>query len=230
MYSLENSDHLPWKDSLYQSYLRNYDFQIKHGQKVFLSMSNIKRSGDNSMHCIPFLGFLEDDVRFLKFSLAINDNALMGDIKSNPNAKLSWVMPKTNEYYNFKGRFYIASAPIQITRFPPPKIEAHTSPASAYWEEKRLRQWAVLDDASRATFTWPSKGETPKSADISYSCQSLKHMEKGIIYDIALDNFCLLIYKMTEIEHLDYSVFPPRRMSFTLCTKTNKWRAQAANP
>lgn len=53
-------------------------------------MCNMKRSGDISMHCLPFRGFLKDDTRFLKFSLAMNDNILMGDIKSNPNAKISW--------------------------------------------------------------------------------------------------------------------------------------------
>ena len=53
-------------------------------------MSNIKRSGDASMHCLQFLSFLEDDPRFLQFPLAMNDNLLMGDIKSDPNANLSW--------------------------------------------------------------------------------------------------------------------------------------------
>ncbi|KAI8384085.1 hypothetical protein BD560DRAFT_420554 [Blakeslea trispora] len=53
---------------------------------------------------------------------------------------------------------------------------------------------------------------------------------KGIIYDIALDNFCLLVYKITEIEYFDYSVFPPRRINYTLCAKSNKWKTQAANP
>jgi hypothetical protein len=50
----------------------------------------MKRSGDISMHCLPFRGFLKDDGRFLRFSLAMNDNILMGDIKSNPSAKISW--------------------------------------------------------------------------------------------------------------------------------------------
>lgn len=58
--------------------------------KAYVSMCNIKRSGDISMHCLQFRGFLKDDARFLKFTLAMNDNILMGDIKSDPNAKISW--------------------------------------------------------------------------------------------------------------------------------------------
>lgn len=53
-------------------------------------MCNMKRSGEISMHCLQFRGFLKDGARFLKFSLAMNDNILMGDIKSDPNAKISW--------------------------------------------------------------------------------------------------------------------------------------------
>lgn len=53
-------------------------------------MATMKRSGDISMHCIQFKGFVKQDVRFFKFMLAMNDNKLMGDIKSDPNAKLSW--------------------------------------------------------------------------------------------------------------------------------------------
>jgi hypothetical protein len=53
-------------------------------------MSNIRRSGDVSMHSLPFQDFLEDDCRFLLFLLAMNDNLLMGDIKSDPTVKLCW--------------------------------------------------------------------------------------------------------------------------------------------
>jgi hypothetical protein len=171
-------------------------------------MSNIKRSGEISMHCLSFQGFLKDDIRFFKFLLAMNDHKLMGDIKSDPNAKISWTMPHTKEYYIFKGRFYIASAPIQVTRYPPPKINEEDD----YWENQRIEQWHALDEKTRAVFTWPSRAEVPKSNDISFSCQSLKKEETSIVHDIAMDNFCLLVYKVTDVEYLDYSLFPPKRM------------------
>ncbi|GAN05809.1 hypothetical protein MAM1_0102c05284 [Mucor ambiguus] len=166
------------------------------------------------MHCLQFQGFLKDDARFLKFTLAMNDNVLMGDIKSDPNAKISWTMSKTKEYYIFKGKFYIASSPIQVTRFPPPKIiDDETTSASDYWEDQRIQQWNELDAESRATFTWPSRAETPKAADIAFSCQSLSTKDKTLVHDIAMDNFCLLVYKVTDVEHFDYSVFPPKRLN-----------------
>lgn len=212
-------------------------------------MSNIKRSGDVSMHCLQFQGFLEEDPRFIEFPLAMNDNILMGDIKSDPNARLSWyelshariqfmtyfnnrTMPKTKEYFKFSGKFYIASAPIQVTRFPPPKIPSSDLAAADFWENERKRRWKALSDQERAVFTWPSRGEVPKADRIAFSCQSLGNLaekqESGrsifgsltsqkpndslqVVHDIAMDNFCLLVYRISEVEYFDYSSFPPKR-------------------
>lgn len=170
-------------------------------------MCNIKRSGEISMHCLLFNGFSNHG--FLQFTLAMNDHILMGDIKSNPNAKINWTIPNTNEYYNFKGKFYIASAPIQVTRFPPPKINDEN--AADYWEQQRIQQWNQLDSKTRAMFTWPSRGEIPKSNNISFSCQSLT-TDISVVHDIAMDNFCLLVYKVTHVEYFNYACYPPKRL------------------
>lgn len=146
---------------------------------------------------------------FLQFTLAMNDHLLMGDIKSSPNAKLNWTLPKTMEYYNFKGKFYIASAPIQVTRFPPPKINQDN--ATDYWEQQRIEQWKSLDPQTRAMFTWPSRGEIPRSSKISFSCQELG-VEESVVHDIAMDNFCLLVCKVTHVEYFNYASYPPKRL------------------
>lgn len=158
------------------------------------------------------------------------------------------MMPKSKEYYKLKGKFYIASAPIQVTRFPPPKIPSSDLPAAEFWELERRKHWKAMDDKTRATYTWPSHGEAPKADRIAFSCQSLECLieqeatsrgglfslkrsntatasstdQKQVIHDIAMDNFCLLAYKISEVEYYDYSSFPQRRMvkSFRimLCT------------
>lgn len=148
------------------------------------------------------------------------------------------MMPKSKEYYKLKGKFYIASAPIQVTRFPPPKIPSSDLPAAEFWELERRKHWKAMDDKTRATYTWPSHGEAPKADRIAFSCQSLECLieqettsrgglfslkrsntapasstdQKQVIHDIAMDNFCLLAYKISEVEYYDYSSFPQRRM------------------
>ncbi|ORY91046.1 hypothetical protein BCR43DRAFT_446905 [Syncephalastrum racemosum] len=180
-------------------------------------MSNIKRSGDVSMHLLPFQSFIDDDPRFLLFLLAMNDNHLMGDIKSDPHALLCWAMPKTNEYFSFQGKFYIASAPIQVTRFPPPKLPGVDLPQAEYWEQQREKQWMALTDKQRAMFTWPPRREIPKADKGAFSVQSLpptkaKDPALHVVHDLAKDNFCLLVYKVTSVEYFDPTSFPPRRL------------------
>lgn len=139
-------------------------------------------------------------------------------------------MPKTKEYYNFSGRFYIASAPIQITRFPPPKITDDEQLAADFWEEQRVLQWRELDPKLRATFTWPSRRDTPKAADIAFTCQSLKQNDSSVVHNIAMDNFCLLVYKVTSVEHFDYAAYPPKRTVYQFNIKESSWDIQTANP
>ncbi|CAO3642763.1 unnamed protein product [Cunninghamella blakesleeana] len=211
-------------------------------------MSNIKQSGDISMHCIQFQLFIEDDNRFLVFHIALNDT-VMGDIKSNPNARLCWTMPKTKEYYKLKGKFYISSSPMQITRFPPPKPNFSNVAAADYWENERKKHWKGLSDKGRAVYTWPSHGDT-RANRTAFSCQTLKHFDQQVqpsgngglftnnnkenidklkvVHDIAMDNFCLLIYKITEVEHFDYNSFPAINTLYSIVN--NQWMVKELNP
>jgi hypothetical protein len=131
-------------------------------------------------------------------------------------------MPKTKEHFYLQGKFYIASAPIQVTRFPAPKIVNNEVSAADYWEAERCKQWQQLDKRTRAMFTWPASREAPKSDKIAFSCLSLEALPVTtteqkqpdafkIVHDIAMDNFCLLIFKITAVEHFDYGVFPAQR-------------------
>jgi hypothetical protein len=130
-------------------------------------------------------------------------------------------MPKTKEHFYLQGKFYIASAPIQVTRFPPPKVVDNDVSAVDYWEAERSKQWKQLDKRTRAMFTWPASREAPKSDSIAFSCLSLdalptepaksKPEPLKIVHDIAMDNFCLLIFKISAVEHFEYSVFPAKR-------------------
>jgi hypothetical protein len=209
-----------------------------------------------------FQDYLEDDNRFFQFLLAMNDNILMGDIKSDPEGRLCWSMPKTKEIYYFGGKFYIASAPIQVTRFPPPKLHGVEQQPQDYWEIERQKQWGRLTPKIRASFTWPGPGETPKAEKLAYACLNLEVMEDKpmgvfggsasagalsrsnslagkrdaaenpakLMHDIALDNFCLLIYRVSEVVHYEYGIFPPRRTIYTYSAKENAWVDQPANP
>ncbi|KAL1921252.1 uncharacterized protein VTP21DRAFT_10968 [Calcarisporiella thermophila] len=221
-----------WHGLLRRSFLRNF---LYNDETVYVQMANIRRSGDIALHSIQFLDFLEDDPQYLIFQLAVNNNSLMGDLKACAKAELCWNMPKSKEHFYLSGRFYIASAPIQVTRYPPPRIRPEIDAAS-YWEELRLRQWRRLNPQMRSTYTWPPSGETPR-ANQAYACLSLDAIAddspqdaRRIIHDIALDNFCLLVFKVLGVTHFNYSTFPPTRTVYTLNQEKGKWESLESNP
>ncbi|KAL1924857.1 uncharacterized protein VTP21DRAFT_4511 [Calcarisporiella thermophila] len=223
-----------WQKLLHQSFLRNY---ANEDETAYIQMSNIKRSGDVSMHSIVFQDFLKDDSRYLLFQLAVNDSHLMCDLKSTAKAELCWAMPKSKEHFYFSGRFYIASAPVQVTRYPPPRIISDLQEHSEdYWERERLRQWQRLNSRLRSRFTWPSSGDAPRN-DKAFACLHLDALSndypndaKKIIHSIALDNFALLIYKATSVTHFNYEVFPPRRTVYIYNQTVHTWDAIESNP
>ncbi|RIA87147.1 hypothetical protein C1645_696369 [Glomus cerebriforme] len=166
-------------------------------------MTNLRRNGEPSLHNIRFQDFVKDDSRHLLFLMAFNDNQLHGDVKSNPNAQLCWQMPTTKEIYNLSGRFYITSSPKKITRFHPPKIGTESDiSAQEQWETIRRQIWSSLSPQTRAMFTWPTSGEIPKHGDEAFKFN----------HDVAFDNFCLLIFKVSEVIRFEYGIFPPKRV------------------
>lgn len=93
----------PWNHSLSESFKKNHqneNYQSKYDlifsviliqSLVYLPMSNTRRSGDTSMHCLLLKGFLEGyHLQYFKFVLAMNDHTLMGDVKSDRNGRITW--------------------------------------------------------------------------------------------------------------------------------------------
>ena len=216
-------------------------------------------------------------------------------------------MPKSREYFHLTGKFYICSAPRQVTRYTPPVLphilgSNNTMPGAAdaaqrqlsgqFWENKRVEQWRKLPAKTRASFTWPVTGSTPRAPATAFQCLAMEDLTdavtaKGktsnrdslmsqdgtantsvsspsspvssiasfrsrwntgastnsptsaadqdaplspttttvggakvgirndnpakILHDIALDNFCLLVFKPLDIVHFESSPLPPKR-------------------
>lgn len=206
-------------------------------------------------------------------------------------------MPKSREYFHLTGKFYISSAPRQVTRYSPPvlphisgtteDLAAQRQQSSQFWEAKRIEQWRKLPPKTRASYTWPTTGLLPKSPATSFQCLAMEDMTdvkppgsnrnsvmsqdgspnpsmsspsspssvtsfrsrwnstsgsisnvmgdgsdtitsptsptsmsnnklrndnpQKILHDIALDNYCLLVFKPLDIVHFESSALPPKR-------------------
>lgn len=203
-------------------------------------------------------------------------------------------MPKSREYFHLTGKFYICSAPRQVTRYSPPvlphistaeDLAAQRQQSNQFWEAKRIEQWRKLPPKTRASYTWPTAGLLPKSPATSFQCLAMEDMTEvkpasnrdsimsqdgtpnasmsspsspssvtsfrsrwnstsgsisnivgdgadnitsptspislnnklrndnpqKILHDIALDNYCLLVFKPLDIVHFESSSLPPKR-------------------
>ncbi|KAF9896795.1 hypothetical protein BX616_006736 [Lobosporangium transversale] len=219
-------------------------------------------------------------------------------------------MPKSREYFHLTGKFYICSAPRQVTRYSPPVLPHISGTAedlatqrqvsNQFWEAKRVEQWRKLPPKIRASYTWPMSGSTPKAPSTSFQCLAMEDLTQQeavgrnnnrdslmsqdgtpypmsspsspssvtsfrsrwnsfaggatspttdeapaplspisakirndnpakILHDIALDNFCLLLFKPLDIVHFESSPLPPKRTIYTV-DAAGQWVVTEANP
>ncbi|KAF8933847.1 hypothetical protein CPC16_009302 [Podila verticillata] len=298
-----------WTQVLQKSYKTNYG---RSDDPVYLHLASKTRLGAVTLLAVQFQDFLQEDGRYLLFQMSITDQNLLSTIQSNQVGQLAWQMPKSREYFHLTGKFYICSAPRQVTRYSPPVLPhistaedlvAQRQQSNQFWEAKRIEQWRKLPPKTRASYTWPTAGLLPKSPATSFQCLAMEDMTEvkpasnrdsimsqdgtpnasmsspsspssvtsfrsrwnstsgsisnivgdgtdnitsptspislnnklrndnpqKILHDIALDNYCLLVFKPLDIVHFESSPLPPKRTIYTTDAAGN-WAMNEANP
>ncbi|KAG0003792.1 hypothetical protein BGZ65_001350 [Modicella reniformis] len=280
-----------WTQILQKAHKTNYG---RSEDPIYLHLASKTRLGAVTLLAVQFLDFLPEDGRYVLFQLSITDQTLLSTIQSNQVGQLAWQMPKSREYFHLTGKFYICSAPRQVTRYSPPvlpHVSATTEDLAAqrqisnqFWEARRLEQWRKLPPKARASYTWPMSGSAPKAPATAFQCLAMEDMSQldpptsplsptgrsnnrdslmsqdgtpnpmslpsspssvtsfrsrwnsttgvsddaplspisaqnklrndnpaKILHDIALDNFCVLVFKPLDIVHFESSPLPPKR-------------------
>ncbi|KAF9960920.1 hypothetical protein BGZ72_005420 [Mortierella alpina] len=309
-----------WTQVLQKAHKANYG---RSEDPIYLHLASKTRLGAVALLAVQFQDFLQEDGRYLLFQLSMTDQHLLSTIQSNQVGQLAWQMPKSREYFHLTGKFYICSAPRQVTRYSPPvlphvsntteDLAAQRQISNQFWEAKRLEQWRKLPAKSRASYTWPMTGSAPKAPASAFQCLAMEDMTQQdantngsnsknnnrdslmsqdgtpnsvsspsspssvtsfrtrwnafsgaaggagadqdsnnaplsptgsvssnsnklrndnpakILHDIALDNFCLLVFKPLDIVHFESSALPPRRTIYTT-DAAGQWAMNEANP
>ncbi|KAF9356862.1 hypothetical protein BGX26_004634 [Mortierella sp. AD094] len=182
--NLLGPDGLPaWTQVLQKAHRANYG---RSDDPVYLHLASKTRLGAVTLQAVQFQDFLNEDGRYLLFQLSMTDQNLLSTIQSNQVGQLAWQMPKTREYFHLTGKFYICSAPRQVTRYTPPVLPhvsgttedlvAQRQISSQFWEAKRVEQWRKLPPKIRASFTWPMTGSTPKGPATAFQCLAMEDM------------------------------------------------------
>ncbi|KAG0245007.1 hypothetical protein B0O80DRAFT_492686 [Mortierella sp. GBAus27b] len=289
--NVQGPDDLPaWTQVLQKAHKANYG---RSEDPIYLHLASKTRLGAVTLLAVQFLDFLPEDGRYFLFQMSMTDQNLLSTIQSNQVGQLAWQMPKSREYFHLTGKFYICSAPRQVTRFSPPilpHVSSTTEDSAAqrqisnhFWEGKRVDQWRKLPPKTRASYTWPMAGSVPKAPAASFQCLAMEDMAPAelppmsplrsnrdsimsqdggfnsspsspssvtsfqalplspasatlrndnpakILHDIALDNFCLLIFKPLDIIHFESSPLPPKRTIYT-ADASGQWTVNDANP
>ncbi|KAF9173504.1 hypothetical protein BGX21_002818 [Mortierella sp. AD011] len=172
-----------WTQVLQKAHRANYG---RSDDPVYLHLASKTRLGAVTLQAVQFQDFLNEDGRYLLFQLSMTDQNLLSTIQSNQVGQLAWQMPKTREYFHLTGKFYICSAPRQVTRYSPPvlphisgtteDLAAQRQISNQFWEAKRLEQWRKLPPKIRASFTWPMTGSTPKGPTTAFQCLAMEDM------------------------------------------------------
>ncbi|KAG0000756.1 hypothetical protein BGZ80_009057 [Entomortierella chlamydospora] len=172
-----------WTQVLQKAHRANYG---RSDDPVYLHLASKTRLGAVTLQAVQFQDFLNEDGRYLLFQLSMTDQNLLSTIQSNQVGQLAWQMPKTREYFHLTGKFYICSAPRQVTRYSPPvlphisgtteDLAAQRQISNQFWEAKRLEQWRKLPPKIRASFTWPMTGSTPKGPATAFQCLAMEDM------------------------------------------------------
>ncbi|KAF9434805.1 hypothetical protein BGZ76_007389 [Entomortierella beljakovae] len=300
-----------WTQIIQKAHKVNYG---RSDDPIYLHLASKTRLGAVTLLAVQFQDFLQEDGRYLLFQLSITDQNLLSTIQSNQVGQLAWQMPKSREYFHLTGKFYICSAPRQVTRYSPPvlphvsgtteDLAAQRLASNQFWEAKRLEQWRKLPPKIRASYTWPMTGSTPKGPATAFQCLAMEDMSQDmtpgnkpssnrdslmsqdgssnsisspsspasvtsfrsrwnsvtgiaggggekdatplsptsannnklrndnpakILHDIALDNFCLLVFKPLDIVHFESAPLPPKRTIYT-SDAAGQWAVTEANP
>ncbi|KAG0257385.1 hypothetical protein BG011_004003 [Mortierella polycephala] len=172
-----------WTQVLQKAHKANFG---RSEDPIYLHLASKTRLGAVTLLAVQFQDFLLEDGRYLLFQLSITDQNLLSTIQSNQLGQLAWQMPKTREYFHLTGKFYISSAPRQVTRYSPPvlphvsgsteDLAAQRQISNQFWEAKRLEQWRKLPAKVRASYTWPMTGSMPKAPASSFQCLAMEDM------------------------------------------------------
>ncbi|KAF8939863.1 hypothetical protein EDD21DRAFT_380723 [Dissophora ornata] len=299
-----------WTHVLQKAHRTNYG---RSEDPIYLHLASKTRLGAVTLQAVQFQDFLQEDGRYILLQMSITDQSLLSTIQSNQVGQLAWQMPKSREYFHLTGKFYISSAPRQVTRYSPPVL-SHVSGttedlavqrqiSNQFWEAKRVEQWRKLPPKIRASYTWPMTGSVPKGPATAFQCLAMEDMTQQdpapgsnrdslmsqdgtpnpissptspssvssfrsrwnfsssnaggastadhdtaplsplsaaqskirkdnpakILHDIALDNFCLLVFKPLDIVHFESSLLPPKRTIYT-SDAAGQWAVSEANP
>ena len=189
----------PWRSPLSQALHRNRALPNSR----YVQLATVRPDGSPANRTIVFRSFLheQDDLQFV----TDRRSEKFEQICHQALGEVCWYFPKTREQFRILGGLTLISADA-----PEPPLQ-----------KVRQTLWRALSDQARQQFAWPHPGQDRAEA-AAFQSIPLHPSEP-------LPDFCVLLLKATQVDHLELRGEPQNRWLYQL-DQTAKWTQRAINP
>ncbi|MGB2925888.1 MAG: Npun_F5749 family FMN-dependent PPOX-type flavoprotein [Limnothrix sp.] len=190
----------PWRSPLSRAIHRNRS-QAHHR---FFQLATVTPAGLPANRTVVFRGFVEQT----------NQLKIIGDRRSekichlaqNNRAEIAWYFTKTREQFRLAGSIQIIS---------------HQTIDSPFFAERK-HTWQSISDSARAQFLWPDPAAAREEDSAQFSPTVVNP-------ETPAENFVLLIFEPTEVDHLELCGDPQNRWLYHL-RSADWWEKTEVNP
>lgn len=156
----------------------------------YMQLATARADGRPAARTVVFRGFLDgsDHLTFV----TDRRSRKVSELADNPHVEVCWYFPTSREQFRLSGTAHIVALD-----------HPHQQLLAA-----RQQAWAAMSDAGRSQFLWPEPGQPRMPMD-----ESLFLVPAPDTAGQAVDNFCLGVIHVHEVDHVD--LFANKRAVFT---------------
>lgn len=190
----------PWRSLLD----RALDLNSSLASARYLQLATVRADNRPANRTLVFRGFLADTDE-LKFTIDSRSQK-PEQIEHQPWAEACWYFPSSREQFRLAGCLTLVTSDY----------------ADADLQQARQTTWRDISDATRLQFAWADPGK-PRANAAAFDLPLPNPIEP-------LSNFCLLLLKPVQVDHLELRGEPQNRTIYNWCNIEQIWFIQAVNP
>lgn len=190
----------PWRSLID----RALDLNSSLASARYLQLATVKVDNRPANRTLVFRGFLADTDE-LKFTIDSRSQK-PEQIGHQPWAEACWYFSSSREQFRLAGCLTLVTSD-----YP-----------NAVLQQARQTAWQDISDATRLQFAWADPGK-PKADAAAFDPPLPNPIEP-------LPNFCLLLLKPVQVDHLELRGEPQNRTIYNWCNIEQIWSIQAVNP
>jgi pyridoxamine 5'-phosphate oxidase len=168
----------------------------------YFQLATIREDGRPASRTVVFRGFMSDSNQLM--TISDRRSQKISQIRQTPWAEICWYFPKTREQFRLSGSLGF----VDQNDMNPQRQQAYN------------HVWQNLSDSARAQFYWPPPGQ-PYDPSVTI-------LEPPRDQDRPAENFLLILFEPTEVDHLDLRSHPHIHSLYRF--NQDQWQTEALNP